>query len=108
MAEEMVNYSKNNILAQAGQSMLAQANQSTPVSYTHLDVYKRQELLFSRESLMGVILICHNQILDAVLQGQIPHRYIFQAYCCLLYTSSTTDNAVTENTEAVEGTESVQ
>ena len=36
MAEEMVEYSKNNILAQAGQSMLAQANQSTPVSYTHL------------------------------------------------------------------------
>ena len=29
MAEEMVNYSKNNILAQAGQSMLAQANQAT-------------------------------------------------------------------------------
>ena len=29
MAEEMVAYSKNNILAQAGQSMLAQANQST-------------------------------------------------------------------------------
>lgn len=29
MAEEMVNYSKLNILAQAGQSMLAQANQST-------------------------------------------------------------------------------
>jgi flagellin len=28
MAEEMVQYSKNNILAQAGQSMLAQANQS--------------------------------------------------------------------------------
>ena len=28
MAEEMVSYSKNNILAQAGQSMLAQANQS--------------------------------------------------------------------------------
>ena len=28
MAEEMVNYSKTNILAQAGQSMLAQANQS--------------------------------------------------------------------------------
>ena len=28
MAQEMVNYSKNNILAQAGQSMLAQANQS--------------------------------------------------------------------------------
>ena len=28
MAEEMVNYSKNNILAQAGQSMLAEANQS--------------------------------------------------------------------------------
>jgi len=28
MAAEMVNYSKNNILAQAGQSMLAQANQS--------------------------------------------------------------------------------
>ena len=28
MAEEMVEYSKNNILAQAGQSMLAQANQS--------------------------------------------------------------------------------
>jgi flagellin len=28
MAEEMVNYSKNNILSQAGQSMLAQANQS--------------------------------------------------------------------------------
>ena len=28
MAEEMVNYRKNNILAQAGQSMLAQANQS--------------------------------------------------------------------------------
>ncbi len=28
MAEEMVTYSKNNILAQAGQSMLAQANQS--------------------------------------------------------------------------------
>ena len=29
MAEEMVEYSKNNILAQAGRSMLAQANQST-------------------------------------------------------------------------------
>ena len=29
MAKEMVNYSKNNILAQAGQSMLAQANKST-------------------------------------------------------------------------------
>ena len=28
MAETMVDYSKNNILAQAGQSMLAQANQS--------------------------------------------------------------------------------
>lgn len=28
MAKEMVNYSKNNILSQAGQSMLAQANQS--------------------------------------------------------------------------------
>ena len=28
MAKEMVNYSKNNILAQAGQSLLAQANQS--------------------------------------------------------------------------------
>ena len=29
MAKEMVDYSKNNILSQAGQSMLAQANQST-------------------------------------------------------------------------------
>lgn len=29
MAEEMVEFSKNNILSQAGQSMLAQANQST-------------------------------------------------------------------------------
>lgn len=29
MASEMVEYSKNNILSQAGQSMLAQANQST-------------------------------------------------------------------------------
>ena len=29
MADEMVNFSKNNILAQAGQSMLAQANQAT-------------------------------------------------------------------------------
>ena len=29
MAKEMVEYSKNNILSQAGQSMLAQANQST-------------------------------------------------------------------------------
>ena len=29
MAEEMVQYSKNNILSQVGQSMLAQANQST-------------------------------------------------------------------------------
>ena len=29
MASEMVEYSKNNILAQAGQSMLAQSNQST-------------------------------------------------------------------------------
>ena len=29
MAEEMVTYSKYNILQQAGQSMLAQANQST-------------------------------------------------------------------------------
>ncbi|MDO5403081.1 MAG: flagellin [Eubacteriales bacterium] len=29
MAEEMVQYSKNNILSQAGQSMLAQANQAT-------------------------------------------------------------------------------
>ena len=29
IADEMVRYSKNNILSQAGQSMLAQANQST-------------------------------------------------------------------------------
>ena len=29
LSDEMVTYSKNNILAQAGQSMLAQANQST-------------------------------------------------------------------------------
>ena len=29
MADEMVTYSKNNILMQAGQSMLAQANQAT-------------------------------------------------------------------------------
>ena len=29
MADEMVKYSKNNILQQAGQSMLAQANQAT-------------------------------------------------------------------------------
>jgi flagellin len=29
MADEMVNYSKNNILQQAGQAMLAQANQAT-------------------------------------------------------------------------------
>ena len=29
MADEMVEYSKNNILAQAGQAMLAQANQAT-------------------------------------------------------------------------------
>jgi flagellin len=29
MADEMVKYSKNNILIQAGQSMLAQANQAT-------------------------------------------------------------------------------
>jgi len=29
MAEEMVEFSKNNILSQAGQSMLAQANQAT-------------------------------------------------------------------------------
>ena len=29
MAKEMVEYSINNILAQAGQAMLAQANQST-------------------------------------------------------------------------------
>ena len=29
MASEMVEYSKNNILGQAGQSMLAQSNQST-------------------------------------------------------------------------------
>ena len=29
MASEMVEYSKNNILAQAGQSMLSQANQQT-------------------------------------------------------------------------------
>ena len=29
MAEEMVTYSTNNILAQAGQSMLAQANQNS-------------------------------------------------------------------------------
>ena len=29
MADEMVNFAKNNILQQAGQSMLAQANQST-------------------------------------------------------------------------------
>jgi len=29
MAEEMVEYSRNNILAETGQSMLAQANQAT-------------------------------------------------------------------------------
>jgi flagellin len=33
MATEMTNYSKNNILQQAAQSMLAQANQSTQGSY---------------------------------------------------------------------------
>ena len=38
MAEEMVNYSKNNILAQAGQSMLAQANQSNQGVLTLLTV----------------------------------------------------------------------
>ena len=43
MAKEMMNYTKNNILVQASQAMLAQANQ-VPVSYTHLDVYKRQIL----------------------------------------------------------------
>ena len=43
MASEMVKYSNNNILAQAGQAMLAQSNQANqgvlsllPVSYTHL------------------------------------------------------------------------
>ena len=42
MVEEMVNYSKNNILAQAGQSMLAQANQSNQgvLSLIPLDNYK--------------------------------------------------------------------
>ena len=35
MAEEMVTYSKNNILAQAGQSMLAQANQSNQGVLSH-------------------------------------------------------------------------
>ena len=35
MADEMVNYSKNNILAQAGQSMLAQANQSNQGRFFH-------------------------------------------------------------------------
>ena len=36
MATEMVKYSNNNILAQAGQAMLAQANQSTRVYYPYL------------------------------------------------------------------------
>ena len=36
MAEEMVTYSTNNILAQAGQTMLAQANQSSPGVLSHL------------------------------------------------------------------------
>ena len=41
MAEEMVTYSKNNILAQAGQSMLAQANQSTQGVLSLLQFFDR-------------------------------------------------------------------
>lgn len=43
MAKEMVEYSKNNILAQAGQSMLAQANQSTQGVLSLLGSSARQE-----------------------------------------------------------------
>ncbi|MFR2512848.1 MAG: flagellin, partial [Lachnospira eligens] len=38
MASEMVEYSKNNILQQAGQSMLAQANQLTGCSFTYSNI----------------------------------------------------------------------
>ena len=51
MATEMVKYSNNNILAQAGQAMLAQSNQANqgvlsllPVSYTHLTLPTKLEV----------------------------------------------------------------
>ena len=46
MAEEMVNYSKNNILAQAGQSMLAQANQSNRLACASIDCPACARMLF--------------------------------------------------------------
>ena len=50
MAEEMVEYSKNNILAQAGQSMLAQANQSTQGVLSSVTVIGTQIVLQVRFS----------------------------------------------------------
>ena len=49
MASEMVNYSKNNILAQAEQSMLAQANQSNQVYSHSFSNYNYYMIYFAKE-----------------------------------------------------------
>jgi hypothetical protein len=40
MAAQMVEYSKNNILMQAGRSMLAQANQSTQGAFLFVTIFR--------------------------------------------------------------------
>lgn len=50
MASEMVEYSKNNILQQAGQSMLAQANQQTQGGCIFITII-RLDILFNNEGL---------------------------------------------------------
>lgn len=54
MADEMVTYSKNNILAQAGQSMLAQANQSTQGYFLCCSNYSKLDKIIKENKRVGV------------------------------------------------------
>ena len=51
----------------------------TPVSYTHLDVYKRQEL--------STLELQSMKMVDAVINGYIQVAVILLCVACLLYTS---------------------
>ena len=58
----------------------------TPVSYTHLDVYKRQELLLlvMETSLVSLCMKIMSVLITVILYGRMIEIYL---YCCLLYTS---------------------
>ena len=66
------------------------AHTTEPVSYTHLDVYKRQALYGSRGS-NGVVVITTKKGKKG--EGKVSYDgWIgFQTYACLLYTSKAID-----------------